>query len=227
MTAQHIQSQYEEQGAIFLTDAGAIAGKLAHVDVFLFDWDGVFNNGMKYGDAGSPFSEGDSMGVNLLRLDFWLRQGRMPMTGIITGATNEAAAYFARREGLEFCIRGFTDKGAAWTRAKESLRIDGQRTAFVYDDVLDLPVAADVAVRCCVRRSGGLEFGNYVVQHDLGDFITTAVGGAGAVREICELWISLAGDYARTVETRMAYGAAYQEYLAIRKNTRTIEIIAG
>ena len=38
--------------------------RLARTKAVLFDWDGVFNDGFKDAEGGSPFSEVGSMGVN-------------------------------------------------------------------------------------------------------------------------------------------------------------------
>lgn len=51
----------------FVTSEADIAKRLSKAKAFIFDWDGVFNNGFKQGQAGSGFSEVDSMGTNLLR----------------------------------------------------------------------------------------------------------------------------------------------------------------
>ncbi len=222
--AQDLRARFVRIGGQFCTPVERLEETLSHVRVFLFDWDGVFNDGMKYGDQGSPFGEVDSMGVNLLRLSYWLKYGHMPLTGIITGATNEAAEYFARREGLEFCVRGFTDKGTAFRRLCEMMEIQGQDVAFIFDDVLDLPVAKSAAVRYCVRRDTNVLFTNYVLSHRLCDYLTAARAGHGAVRECCELMIGLCYDFQAAIDVRIEYGQRYQEFLALRKATKTIVI---
>lgn len=215
---------FESIGGEFYTPVDHIAENLSVVHVFLFDWDGVFNDGMKYGDLGSPFGEADSMGVNLLRLSYWLKHGVMPVTGIITGASNEAAEYFAKREGLECCIRGFTDKGHAFRVFSETFDIEPDAVAFIYDDVIDLPIAEKVAVRCCVRRNSSPLFAEYIESNEYCDYLTSAPGGQAAVRECCELMTALSYDYEEALAVRTGYGEKYRAYLALRKSVETVVI---
>lgn len=219
-----IREQFEHIGGEFFTDVEQIARALQDVRVFLFDWDGVFNDGMKFGVQGSPFGEADSMGVNLLRLSYWLKHGKMPLTGIISGATNEVAKYYAEREGLEFCVRGFTDKGKAFTSLCDKLNIQPSEIAFVFDDVLDLPIAKQVAFRCRTRRDSGPLFSQYIRDRHLCDYLSAMPGGSHAVRECCELMIGLCFDFNTAVDVRCEYGPRYEEYLVLRKSGETLEI---
>jgi 3-deoxy-D-manno-octulosonate 8-phosphate phosphatase (KDO 8-P phosphatase) len=217
MLAAEIQQQFEGIGGQFFVSAESLMSSVQEVNCFLFDWDGVFNNGMKYDGHGSPFGEADSMGINLLRLSYWLKYGKMPRTGIITGATNEAAEHFAKREGLEFCVRGFTDKGKAFRDLSEKFNIKSTEVAFVFDDVLDLPIAQLASVRMQVRRDNGPLFNQYIADHGLRDYLTSAPGGQHAVRECCELIMGLCYDFAGAVDVRREYGEKYQQYLKLRK----------
>lgn len=221
---QDIKASFEGIGGEFYSPVKKMTKKLEAVRVFLFDWDGVFNDGMKFGDQGSPFGEADSMGINLLRLSYWLKHGVMPITGIITGATNEAAEYFAKREGLECCIRGFTDKGHAFKVLCEKLKITPSEVAFVFDDVLDLPISQVASLRFCIRRKASPLFVDYVKENKLCDYITSSPGGYAAVRECCELMIGLQYDYGQAVQVRMEYGEKYKQYLALRKAVKTLVI---
>jgi 3-deoxy-D-manno-octulosonate 8-phosphate phosphatase (KDO 8-P phosphatase) len=212
---------FEGIGGEFRLPVERLAEALANVRVFLFDWDGVFNNGIKMGDHGSPFGEDDSMGVNLLRLSYWMKHGKMPITGILTGAANEGAEYLAKREGFESCIRGFTNKGEAFHNFCNTMQVNVSEVAFVFDDVLDLPVAQQAAVRFCVTRKSSPLFTEFVKAQGLCDYFTGSAGGYGAVRECSELMIALTGDHEAAVKVRMEYGVQYQEYLALRKAVRT------
>src|ERR1043166_618462 len=84
----------------FITPEKKVKEKLKHIKAILFDWDGVFNNGQKTSNGGSAFSEVDSMGTNLLRYSLYLRNGKMPVTAVISGEKNETAFYFCNREGF-------------------------------------------------------------------------------------------------------------------------------
>ena len=59
----------------FVTDATTLKEKLNGINAYIFDWDGVFNNGSKGADGSSPFNEVDSMGINMLRYNYYIRKG--------------------------------------------------------------------------------------------------------------------------------------------------------
>ena len=219
--------QFLLEGAHLNASVGDIRKKLTHIRAFLFDWDGVFNNGEKYGDQGSPFSEADSMGTNLLRLGYWLsHDGKMPVTGIITGAVNQGVDYFAKRECLDVCIRGFTDKQIAWKYFLENFDIKPHEVAFVFDDVIDLPIAKDCGLRFCINRKASPAFKQYVIENQLCDYVTASTGGEGAVREVCEFMLSIQGLYSDVVEARMEYAAdVYGRYLDDRKRIETLTLV--
>ena len=80
----------------FVNSASDIEKRLSKAKAFIFDWDGVFNNGFKLGQAGSGFSEVDSMGTNLLRYSHHLISGKLPVTAIISGEKNDTAFYFCK-----------------------------------------------------------------------------------------------------------------------------------
>jgi 3-deoxy-D-manno-octulosonate 8-phosphate phosphatase (KDO 8-P phosphatase) len=224
MLPTEVQQRFEAIGGQFFVSADLLVSSLQNVSCFLFDWDGVFNDGMKSSGYGSPFGEADSMGINLLRLSHWLKFGVMPRTGIITGATNEAAQYFAQREGLEFCVRGFTDKGMAFRDLTAKMNINPSEVAFFFDDVLDLPIAQHSAIRFQVRRDNGPLFNQYLDDHGLRDYLTSAPGGQCAVRECCELIMGLCYDFGGAVNVRREYGEKYQQYLTLRKAVETVLI---
>ena len=89
---------YQDMGAEFVSSADEIAQKFSAIKAFVFDWDGVFNNGEKNGGGSSSFNEIDSMGTNLLRFSHYLKNKQLPHTAIISGEKNESAFFFAKRE---------------------------------------------------------------------------------------------------------------------------------
>ena len=69
-----IAKLYRDLGGMFVCSPEELKQKLMNVKAFVFDWDGVFNNGQKQSSGGSHFSEVDSMGLNLLRFSHYLRK---------------------------------------------------------------------------------------------------------------------------------------------------------
>ncbi|MDX1409993.1 MAG: hypothetical protein R3330_17710, partial [Saprospiraceae bacterium] len=161
---------------------------------------------------------------NLLRLGHWLAHGRMPVAGVITGATNEAVDYFVRREHVDVCIRGYTNKNEAWQAFLDAFPATPEEVAFVYDDVLDLSMARHCGLRICVRRDGPA-FNEFVSSKGFCDYRTGKPGGQGAVREVCELFLSLTGMFEHAVQTRIDYGTVYRDYLNARTAIDTHSVV--
>src|ERR1700741_1248320 len=98
-----IELLFKEAGAEFLESPVAIQKKLKGIKAFVFDWDGVFNDGEKNENRSSNFNEADSMGTNLLRYTHYRTQGEIPVTAIISGEKNSMSFYFASRERFHSC----------------------------------------------------------------------------------------------------------------------------
>jgi 3-deoxy-D-manno-octulosonate 8-phosphate phosphatase (KDO 8-P phosphatase) len=191
--------------------------RLARTKAVLFDWDGVFNDGFKDADGGSPFSEVGSMGVNLLRFALWLRNGHLPKAAVITGQHNPYSERFAQRERLHGVYMGFTNKPEAFDAfiAKHGLQAD--EVAFFFDDVLDLPVAA----RCGLRVMIGSPVTAWLVEQAIArrevDLVTANSGGKNGLREATDAVIALLANGAEVIDHRVQYSDTYQRYLSERQ----------
>ena len=93
-----VRKQFENLGGQFLSNPAAIMSRYKRLQAIIFDWDGVFNDGIKSKGKGTAFSEPDSMGLNMLRFDMWQTRREMPAFYILSGENNETAIEFARRE---------------------------------------------------------------------------------------------------------------------------------
>ena len=98
---------YESIGGNFIINEALMQEKLKSIKAFVFDWDGVFNNGEKSGGGSSNFNEVDSMGTNLLRYSFFLKNNQLPTTAIISGEKNESAFWFCNRERFNYSFFKF------------------------------------------------------------------------------------------------------------------------
>ncbi len=118
---------FASKGGEFVTPPSLFLEKLLKIKAFLFDWDGVFNDGAKNGDQGSVFSETDAMGTNLLRFSWWLQSKKVPLTGIITGENNPASHKLAMREHFDDIFLQAKNKGFAFDHflKKHSLKPRG------------------------------------------------------------------------------------------------------
>jgi 3-deoxy-D-manno-octulosonate 8-phosphate phosphatase (KDO 8-P phosphatase) len=200
----------------FITEPKDLQQKLLQVKAYIFDWDGVFNNGKKEDNGSSSFNEIDAMGTNLLRFHHYLRTGTIPQFIIISGENNHAARTLALREHYQAVYTGVKFKTQALEHLCEHANLQPEEVAFVFDDVLDFSVAKVAGVRMMVGRNANPLLTGFAVQENLVDYITHHDGNHHAVREAIELMMGLTGNYDRTISERMNYTETYQQYLQQR-----------
>jgi 3-deoxy-D-manno-octulosonate 8-phosphate phosphatase (KDO 8-P phosphatase) len=205
----------------FISPERKIKDKLKHIKAIIFDWDGIFNNGQKSAESGSIFSEVDSMGTNLLRYSLSLKNGKIPVTAVISGEKNKTAFYFCGRESFNSSYFKFPNKIIAFKHFCETNNLKASEVMFVFDDVLDLPIAETCGLRILVDQKANPAFVNYCIKHKMVDYITANKGGDHAVRETCELLISLNGNFDEVITTRKDYDKKYLFYIEDRRRTIT------
>lgn len=221
-----IRDKFIQIGGAFLTSEEAIAKKLSKVNVFIFDWDGVFNDGCKSFERGSGFSEADAMGINMLRFNHWRIREKMPLIFIITGENNTTAIEFAKREHFNAVYIRFLNKIQALKHIVETYGVSYDEMAFVFDDVLDIDAARLCKLALCVRRDASPMFKDYLIEREICHYISGNEGGNHAVREISELLLGLTGQYNKTISKRIEFGEDYKQYLS-QRNLVVTEIISS
>ncbi len=194
--------------------------------MIIFDWDGVFNGGFKGDGVYSPFSEVDSMGLNMLRFGYHMLSGNILLAGIISGMDNKNTEMFVRREHLDFKCLGFKDKNEGFKIVLKEFGVQPHEVAFVYDDILDLTVAEQCGLRFQVRHDAAPMFTHYVKTNLLADYVTAQIGERHAVREVMELMLAAIGKYDATVDSRTHFDAAYAEYIDKRNSITAKEFTA-
>ncbi|NPA37092.1 MAG: phosphatase [Chlorobi bacterium] len=218
-----VEKLFTSIGGTFINQFTDLKSKAGKIKAFVFDWDGVFNNGSKVSDKGSPFAEPDAMGMNMLKLDFWLRNGNLPYTFIITGENNQPALALAEREHMDAAFLSYINKSEALEIICEKYGLSEDEIAFVFDDILDIEVAKKAGLSILVNRSGSPLTTDYLVSEKICDYITGNAGGNFAVREACELLIGLAGDMKKTIDTRIRFKGDYENYL-LERNLKATHI---
>lgn len=150
---------------------------LRHIKSFITDVDGVLNNGkLHYTPSGihiKSFHVHDGYGLKLL-----LASGIN--VAVITSCTSEIITKRFSDLGVEYLYKGQNNKIKAYEDFHQKLSLDPQETVYIGDDLPDLPL---------IERSGvgiAVSDANEVVKQ-AADWITTNRGGAGAVREICDV----------------------------------------
>ncbi len=84
---------------------------------------------------------------------------------------------------------GAEDKFAAWERLRQQLGVDARDCAHIGDDMPDLPVIMRCGLGATVPHAPA-------AVRDAAHYVTRADGGAGAVRELCELILAAQGALA-------------------------------
>lgn len=219
---QNIEKTYTELGGTFIASSQSIANRLGGIKAFMFDWDGVFNDGSKTANGSSNFSEVDSMGTNLLRFSHYLRSGAMPVTAVISGERNETAFYFSKRECFHYNFyKAATNKIDALKFICDKEKISPDQVCYFFDDVLDLGIAEACGLRILINQQANPLFVNYCVEHNAVDYISANRGGDFAVRETTELLIALNSNYEKVLTDRKTAAQDYTQYLMRRRETST------
>jgi 3-deoxy-D-manno-octulosonate 8-phosphate phosphatase (KDO 8-P phosphatase) len=148
--------------------------------------DGVLTDGQiiytAEGHEIKSFSVRDGLGIRLA-MDAGIR------VGIVTARASEALRHRCRNLGIDLIFDGVQDKGAALDAIVEQTGIPARQTAFVGDDLLDLPLMRRVGVAAAVADADDMVL-------EYADLVTRRAGGQGAVREVCELLLKARGEWA-------------------------------
>ncbi|MBI4192394.1 MAG: HAD-IIIA family hydrolase [Betaproteobacteria bacterium] len=151
--------------------------KAKRIRLAIFDVDGVLTDGSLYladdGEEIKAFNSRDGHGMKMLR-DSGVE------LAIITGRISRCVELRARNVGVELLFQGVADKAQAFAELLAARKLDAAATAYMGDDVVDLPV-----LRRCGLALTVPEAPFAVKQH--ADYVTRAPAGRGAAREACEL----------------------------------------
>lgn len=218
---QDIVEKFTGLGGTFVTSPDAFQKKLGGIKAFVYDWDGVFNNGQKTLGSGSPFSEVDSMGTNLLRFAYFLKTGKLPLSAVISGEKNDSAFSFSERECFHYSFFKTPNKIEALDFICKKQNLQASEIAYMFDDVLDLSIAKVCGLRILVRHRSNVLFEEYCRKNALADYMTASDGSHYAVREACELLMGVYGNFEETLAKRIEFSDQYTQYLQLRRSVKT------
>jgi len=206
----------------FIPNIVAVKHKLRNIKAFIFDWDGVFNNGQKNIEGHSTFSEVDAMGINLLRFGYYLINKKLPITAVITGENNQLAFAYAKRENFDVVYSRALNKEKALVHLCQQYNLTPSEVMFVFDDVLDFSVAKLAGLRMMIGRSANPMLLDFAEKNRLVDYITFNDGANNALREICEMILLMTNNYNQVIDHRMKFSETYQTYLDLRRSNETL-----
>jgi 3-deoxy-D-manno-octulosonate 8-phosphate phosphatase (KDO 8-P phosphatase) len=157
--------------------------RAANVKLAVFDVDGVLTDGaLVFGDDGQEykaFNVKDGQGLRML-------QHYGVIIAIITGRDSKVVTRRMADLGIEHVVQGSRDKLPALETLLERLEVTAAQTAYVGDDVVDIPVLRRVGLAVAVQDAHPL-----VKRH--AHWTTNSRGGRGAVREVCEFILAAQG----------------------------------
>ena len=115
--------------------------------------------------------------------------------GIITGRRSNALSKRCKELGIDLIYDGVANKADALNRMLERTGFSIDEVAFIGDDLPDLALMRRTGFSIAVADA-------HVTLRENADMITSAKGGRGAVREVCEailkakgLWESILGRF--------------------------------
>lgn len=219
---QKVEETFTAIGGQFITPASQLAEKLKNIKAFVFDWDGVFNDAIKSTGHPNGFSEADSMGINLMRYDYYYRNGQLPVAAIISGEENPTAFDFAHRESFYAFYFRIKNKNEAFEHFCKAHSLQPENVAWFFDDILDLGMAKICGARFYLGRKSQPLTTRFVLENGLTDYITAHEGGQHALRECAELIMALNGTFDQLVNNRLSFAPNYAEYFAKRNEVKPL-----
>lgn len=165
--------------------AKELAARAAKIKMLILDVDGVMTDGSiifdNHDNEFKVFNVRDGHGIKMLN-----KAGIG--VAIITGRKSSVVARRAKDLGIKDVYQGFKVKTEALENLLEKHGLNKSETAFVGDDVIDIPVFLNVGLAVAVADA--VTEAKSVAHH-----ITRNSGGRGAVREVCELILKSSGKW--------------------------------
>jgi len=163
---------------------------LADIQLLALDVDGVLTDGtvMINGDGseGKFFNLQDGHGIRM-----WQRAGLK--VAFLSGRFSKATKCRAEQLDIDYCVQDCFEKLPAFKKLLEQVGLSAKMTAYIGDDLLDLPV---------IRYVGfGAAVANAVDEvKEIADYVTRRRGGDGAVREVIEYILKKGGRWQELME---------------------------
>ena len=156
-----------------------------NVKMLIFDVDGVLTDGSLFydnnGQEYKAFNSRDGHGIKMLKASG-------VEAGIITGRTSNVVLHRAKNLGITRIFQGADDKLHVYERLLAEIGLKPEETAYMGDDVVDLPVLKRCGLAITVPDAVPL-----VAQR--AHYVTQASAGRGAAREACEMIMRAQGTW--------------------------------
>jgi 3-deoxy-D-manno-octulosonate 8-phosphate phosphatase (KDO 8-P phosphatase) len=171
-----------------------IHAQAAKVRLLLMDVDGVLTNGKLY-NVPAPdgamaetkgFDSQDGIGLQ------WLSWHGVK-TGVISGRLSPATAERARQTKMSYVYQGHIEKIPILEEILADAKVDSSEVAYIGDDFTDITIMHRVGLAIATANARA------EVKREA-HFVTQAVGGEGAVREVVELLLKAQGHWPKILK---------------------------
>ena len=161
----------------------SVLERLVRVELMVFDVDGVMTDGRLWfgpdGEALKVFNVLDGAGIKSL--------GAVGVVAaVISGRDSPITLRRCSELGIQHVAQGIADKGAAFDAMRHRLGKSAEVCGYMGDDEIDIPVMKRVGFAATVPNAA-----EGVADH--AHWVSRREGGAGAVREVCDLLLHARG----------------------------------
>ena len=164
--------------------------RLIDIKLLLLDVDGVMTDGsIIYNDNGEEikvFCVRDGLGIRML-----MNSGID--VGIVTGRSSDALYHRCKNLHIQHIFDGVSDKAAALDKITEKTGIKEQDIAYIGDDLPDISIMRKIGIPIAVANAHE----NVI---EVAHMVTSAKGGAGAIREVCEAIIKAQDNWEAVIK---------------------------
>jgi len=163
---------------------------LKDIQLLLLDVDGVLTDGsIIYSDEDSEtkvFNVKDGFGLKLI-------MSAGIKVGLVTGRTSKALHHRCRDLKIKYIYDGVQQKAQLLDKIVLETGVSADDTAFIGDDLPDIPLMRRIGLSIAVADA-------HEMVRDYSDWVTSAPGGRGAVREVCDALLKARGDWQKLME---------------------------
>jgi len=172
----------------------ALQEQARHLQALVLDVDGILSDGFvtltNSGDELKSFDIRDGLGMKLVQ-----KAGMKVI--IITGRKSQIVEKRMSDLGVDLVFQGRGDKGVALREACAQLGLLPEECIYMGDDWPDLSAFAIAGMKVTVPN------GHEEVRRRA-NLVTQAMGGRGAVREVCDMLLMAKGVYQELLEKYLA-----------------------
>lgn len=166
--------------------------KAKNIKLLACDVDGVLTRGeiiiLNNGEEVKIWNVKDGLGYHELR-------GTFPRvkTAWITGRQSQQVQQRAESMHIDYLVQNCMGKKAALEAILEESGFKASETAYIGDDIVDIPVLSRAGLSVCPQNAA-----DEVKKHV--DYVSGINGGEGIVREVVELILKARGEWKRVLD---------------------------